>query len=137
MGCGGSKGGAGSKDAQRTNQQIEEELARAREELKHEIKLLLLGAGESGKSTLAKQMKILHLNGYTQEEALKFKAVVYNNTVSSMRVLCLACHELNIQVEPQNRVITFFSPKFLKKLNDKKIHSRVHLRARTLTHTYI
>jgi hypothetical protein len=52
---------------------------------------------------LAKQMKILHLNGYTQDEALKFKAVVYNNTVNSMRVLCLACQDLEIPVTDVNK----------------------------------
>jgi GTPase SAR1 family protein len=48
------------------------------------IKLLLLGAGESGKSTLLKQMRILHNNGFTEEEIMQQRAVVYNNTVTAM-----------------------------------------------------
>uniref|UniRef100_A0AC34QLG8 Uncharacterized protein n=1 Tax=Panagrolaimus sp. JU765 TaxID=591449 RepID=A0AC34QLG8_9BILA len=48
------------------------------------IKLLLLGAGESGKSTLLKQMRILHSDGFTDEELIQQRAVVYNNTVNAM-----------------------------------------------------
>eukprot|EP00478_Filoreta_tenera_P000737 GABV01000742.1.p1 GENE.GABV01000742.1~~GABV01000742.1.p1 ORF type:complete len:356 (-),score=134.66 GABV01000742.1:32-1099(-) len=50
-------------------------------------KLLLLGAGESGKSTLFKQMITLYGKGYTKEELMGFKGVVYNNTLSAMKTL--------------------------------------------------
>ncbi|XP_064822372.1 guanine nucleotide-binding protein G(t) subunit alpha-2-like [Oncorhynchus masou masou] len=43
----------------------------------------LQGAGESGKSTIVKQMKILHQGGYTKEEQLEFRAIIYGNILQS------------------------------------------------------
>lgn len=36
------------------------------------IKILLLGTGESGKTTIIKQMKILHINGFPNEYRIFF-----------------------------------------------------------------
>ena len=44
---------------------IEREIKRDREKQRSEVKLLLLGAGESGKSTILKQMKLIHEGGYS------------------------------------------------------------------------
>ena len=49
-----------------------------------EIKLLLLGSGESGKSTIVKQMKIIHGNGYSEAERILFRPVVFCNAVQSL-----------------------------------------------------
>jgi len=38
-----------------------------------DIKLLLLGAGESGKSTIVKQMKIIHESGFTSEDFKQYR----------------------------------------------------------------
>lgn len=46
-----------------------------------EVKLLLLGAGESGKSTIVKQMKIIHETGYSDEERKQYRPVVFSNTI--------------------------------------------------------
>lgn len=41
----------------------------------------ILGAGESGKSTIVKQMKIIHETGYSSEDCLHYRPVVYSNTI--------------------------------------------------------
>ena len=66
MGCGASR--ADRKLAAEINRIIDDELEQDREKAKKEIKLLLLGAGESGKSTIVKQMRIIHGNGYSHKE---------------------------------------------------------------------
>ena len=45
------------------------------------------GAGESGKSTIFKQMKIIHQDGYSEEERVAFRDVIFSNTIQSMKVL--------------------------------------------------
>ena len=54
---------------------------------KKKIKLLLLGAGESGKSTIFKQMRVLYGALLTEEEKQQITPVVYANTISSMKIL--------------------------------------------------
>lgn len=51
-------------------------------------KLLLLGAGESGKSTLFKQMITIYGKGFPVEERKNYTSIVFNNVISSMKVLC-------------------------------------------------
>jgi hypothetical protein len=49
-------------------------------------KMLLLGAGESGKSTILKQMKLIHQGSYSDKERENYKEIIYSNTVQSMHV---------------------------------------------------
>jgi GTPase SAR1 family protein len=50
-------------------------------------KLLLLGAGESGKSTLFKQMITIYGKGFPESERKTYTSIIYNNIISSMKVL--------------------------------------------------
>jgi hypothetical protein len=55
------------------------------------------GPGESGKSTIFKQMKILQLDGgFSQEEMVKYRNLVFRNCVSEMKVLTTAAQKLEI-----------------------------------------
>jgi len=52
--------------------------------------LLLLGAGESGKSTLFKQMVTIYGTGFSEEERKNYEFIVYNNIIYSMQALVTA-----------------------------------------------
>ena len=41
------------------------------------------GSGESGKSTIVKQMKIIHKNGFSPAELAEYRPVVYKNVLDS------------------------------------------------------
>lgn len=69
------------------------------------IKILLLGAAESGKSTLVKQMKIIHNDGFSFDELISFKPAVMDNLVSSMKYVLTGMGLLRINLEnPKNRM---------------------------------
>ncbi|XP_027011663.1 guanine nucleotide binding protein (G protein), alpha activating activity polypeptide, olfactory type 2 isoform X1 [Tachysurus fulvidraco] len=56
------------KEARKVSKNIDRVLKELKKEYKQTHRLLLLGAGESGKSTIVKQMRILHVNGFNAEE---------------------------------------------------------------------
>lgn len=91
-----------SKEAREKSEAIEKILEDDRRKAVNNVKLLLLGAGESGKSTIAKQMKIIHLNGFTQTELMGFTPIIFQNIVGSIRVLVEACQNLGIPLKQAN-----------------------------------
>lgn len=52
-------------------------------------KLLLLGAGDSGKSTLFKQMKSIYGPGFTERERRSYVSSIHNNVILSIKTLTL------------------------------------------------
>jgi len=53
-------------------------------------KLLLLGAGESGKSTLFKQMMTIYGTGFSVQDRMEFKPIIHNNIIVSIKTLLKA-----------------------------------------------
>lgn len=48
-------------------------------------KIVLLGSGDSGKSTIAKQIKMLQLGGYSAKEVQSFAPVIRQNALTAMK----------------------------------------------------
>jgi GTPase SAR1 family protein len=63
------------------------------------VKLLLLGAGESGKSTIFKQMRQLHGVGYTDQNRRDSKSVIHSNAIQSIQTLLHEAREMEFEIE--------------------------------------
>jgi guanine nucleotide-binding protein subunit alpha len=65
----------------------------------------MTGSGESGKSTIVKQMKIIHQDGYSTDELLSWRLCVYKNLIESAKDLITATEKIQVQFEnPHNKV---------------------------------
>jgi len=93
----------GEGDGAKMNKEINKTLRTDKKKMEGEVKLLLLGAGESGKSTIAKQMKIIHLNGFNEQERAQYKVIIYNNIVASIRTLIEATAGMGLELSSSNR----------------------------------
>ena len=118
MGCGSSKGvsGTGGGIAATSNYEapkrpaaddpkeiakstgIDRELDRCRQQEEGKVKLLLLGSGESGKSTIFKQMRILYGSPRPEDDLRFYGVVVRSNVIVAIRKLC--AHLRNLELEP-------------------------------------
>ena len=86
-----------AKEQRRINAEIERQLKKDKTDARREIKLLLLGTGESGKSTFIKQMRIIHGQGYSPEDRRGFIKLIYQNIFLSMQTMIKATETLGIQ----------------------------------------
>ncbi|CAG9864193.1 unnamed protein product, partial [Phyllotreta striolata] len=102
MGCTSS---AEERAALARSKQIEKNLKEDGIQAAKDIKLLLLGAGESGKSTIVKQMKIIHESGFTPEDHKQYRPVVYSNTIQSLVAILRSMPNLGISYGNNEREI--------------------------------
>ncbi|XP_073942925.1 G protein alpha q subunit isoform X1 [Choristoneura fumiferana] len=86
-----------AKEQKRINQEIERVLRKDKRDARRELKLLLLGTGESGKSTFIKQMRIIHGSGYSDDDKRGFIKLVYQNIFMAMQSMIRAMDLLKIQ----------------------------------------
>lgn len=83
--CSGSSGSDPS--VRKKNKEIESQMAQQRAVEEKKVKLLLLGAGESGKSTIFKQMKVIYGETYSNDERKQIVPTIFSNIISAMKVL--------------------------------------------------
>ncbi|TGO43060.1 hypothetical protein BHYA_0003g00140 [Botrytis hyacinthi] len=104
-------------EQRKRSQMIDKKLEEDSKRLRRECKILLLdlkdkgktcsmltfiatGSGESGKSTIVKQMKIIHQNGYTIDELALYRLTIYKNLIDCAKALVGAMRQM--EIEPEN-----------------------------------
>ncbi|XP_041072519.1 guanine nucleotide binding protein (G protein) alpha v1 isoform X2 [Carcharodon carcharias] len=103
--CLGSESIAEEGQARLRSEKIDRALYECAKQELNVVKILLLGAAESGKSTLVKQMKIIHSHGFTEEELISFKPAVLDNLLSSMKFVLQGMGVLRINLtNPKNTI---------------------------------
>ncbi|CAL8342934.1 unnamed protein product [Merluccius merluccius] len=87
---------SGEAEQVRKSKEIDKCLHREKTYVKRLVKILLLGAGESGKSTFLKQMRIIHGQDFDQRAKEEFRGRIYSNVIKGIRVLVDAREKLHI-----------------------------------------
>lgn len=93
MGCRQSQE---EKDAARRSRRIDRHLRSESQRQRREIKLLLLGTSNSGKSTIVKQMKIIHSGGFNLEACKEYKPLILYNAIDSLTRIIRALATLKV-----------------------------------------
>ncbi|XP_061093322.1 guanine nucleotide-binding protein subunit alpha-11-like [Conger conger] len=78
------------------DREIKKLIRKQKDKERKEIKILLLGTGESGKTTFIKQMRIIHGEGYNDEQRLAFAKLVYQNIFTAVKSMTTAMTTLKI-----------------------------------------
>lgn len=93
---------------------IDRSLMLTLESQRKQTRMFLLGAGESGKSTVLKQMRLLHKNSFTSFERKQYAEVIWLGLFQSMKLLILnarkfhiplACDRPNLPLQLHKRVV--------------------------------
>eukprot|EP01108_Squamamoeba_japonica_P000525 TRINITY_DN1173_c0_g1_i1.p2 TRINITY_DN1173_c0_g1~~TRINITY_DN1173_c0_g1_i1.p2 ORF type:complete len:347 (-),score=143.72 TRINITY_DN1173_c0_g1_i1:44-1084(-) len=95
-------GGILGKPDSKQQREIEKQLKKDAAEFDAEVKLLLLGPGESGKSTLAKQMKLIHLGGFSDAERQQFRDICHSNVLNTAKVLLAAAKQFGYKLDKKS-----------------------------------
>jgi GTPase SAR1 family protein len=98
------------KDEKKRSRDLEKSMNVAHQDEQQINKLLLLGAGESGKSTLFKQMINIYGKGFSEEERREYITIVYSNVIGAMKTLCEQSDELVGKIPENPKVHASLEP---------------------------
>jgi guanine nucleotide-binding protein G(i) subunit alpha len=118
--CASADATAGDPNDAARSREIDRALGVGKQKNDLVAKLLLLGAGESGKSTIFKQVNHLYGNGYSEDMRQRFTPIVHSNCILSMRTLIR-------EAERRADTVGILSPKIVSSKHAVMSSKNVHL----------
>lgn len=67
-----------------------------------------LGAGESGKSTILKQMRIIYSEGFHLEERKEVRQVIFSNMIVAFKIIAEEMREIGLEYENPESQVSFW-----------------------------
>ncbi|KAK7065112.1 heterotrimeric G-protein alpha subunit 4 [Favolaschia claudopus] len=100
-GCVSSPVAPGAEVTDRDRQmhrQAEKALKEAKQKMAVQVKVLLLGSGDSGKSTILKQMRLIHKVPFSPQETESFRQLVFENLTRGLKYLLDALPDMELEL---------------------------------------
>ncbi|XP_061539069.1 guanine nucleotide-binding protein subunit alpha-11-like [Phycodurus eques] len=95
-----------SEEEQRSitvDKEIKRQLKVQKRKEQRQVKILLLGTGESGKTTFIRQMRIIHGRGFSEEDRKEFTKCIFQNIFTAIKAMTGAMTTLKIPYSnPEN-----------------------------------
>lgn len=101
MGCTSSKKVYGDNDE--GSNDLDRQLLMDKIQDLYNFKILLLGAGESGKSTVVKQLKLIYNKKPTKSEMITTGDSLHQNVIDCMKALIWACQKFEYAFDPEDQ----------------------------------
>ncbi|KAG9124870.1 hypothetical protein FRC07_009933 [Ceratobasidium sp. 392] len=89
-------------EALKQHRDVEKELKAHAKKQSTQVKVLLLGSGDSGKSTVLKQMRVIHNDKFTAQEIESYRQLVFNNIIRGIQMLVDSLPVLELSISSQN-----------------------------------
>ncbi|TFK38768.1 heterotrimeric G-protein alpha subunit, GPA2-like protein [Crucibulum laeve] len=85
------------------HKEAEKALREAKVKMATQVKVLLLGSGDSGKSTILKQMRLIHRVPFSPQEIETYRQLVFDNLTHGMKYLLEAMEDMELEVSDDNQ----------------------------------
>ena len=96
---GGNSLARSTSEERKRNMEIEKMIRKDKKTQARQVKILLLGAGESGKSTILKQMRIIYSEGFRMDERKEVRQVIFSNMIVAIKIIAEEMRELGLEYE--------------------------------------